>query len=150
SKLERNYHVFYQFMKGASNEMKSKLLIDNGPDGYAFTKQGKKTIRGVDDEAEFKLLVSALTTTGFTPDEQFNLFRIIAAILHLGNIQVQSTRLDEAMLKEHITPEKVCHVLGIQVNDFTKALLRPSIRAGRDWVTQSRSAEQVVYSIEAL
>ncbi|KAJ1996020.1 class II myosin [Coemansia spiralis] len=150
SKQERNYHVFYQFMKGADKSVKDKLLIDKGPEGYNFTKRCRQTIQGVDDHAEFDTLMSAMATTGFKQEECVEFFRIIAAILHLGNIQFQATRNDEAVLREQLAAEKLCHVLGIQLSDFTRALLRPSIKAGRDWVTQSRTLQQVMYSVEAL
>ncbi|KAJ2726143.1 class II myosin [Coemansia sp. Benny D115] len=150
SKQERNYHIFYQFMKGADKAVKDKLLIDRGPEGYNFTKRCRQTIQGVDDRVEFETLVRAMTVTGFRPEEQTDLFRIIAAILHMGNMQFQATRNDEAVLGEQVAAEKLCHVLGIQLSDFTRALLRPSIKAGRDWVTQSRTLQQVVFSVEAL
>ncbi|KAJ2394209.1 class II myosin, partial [Coemansia sp. RSA 2603] len=150
SKQERNYHVFYQFMKGADKAIKDKLLIDKGPEGYMFTKKCRQTIQGVDDRAEYETLVRAMETTGFRPEEQNDFFRIIAAILHMGNMQFQATRNDEAVLGEQVAAEKLCHVLGIQLSDFTRALLRPRIKAGRDWVTQSRTLQQVVYSVEAL
>ncbi|KAJ1721948.1 class II myosin [Coemansia erecta] len=150
SKQERNYHVFYQFMKGADKAVKDKLLIDKGPEGYAFTKKCRQTIQGVDDRAEYDTLVRAMETTGFRAEEQLDLFRIIAAILHMGNMQFQATRNDEAVLGEQVAAEKLCHVLGIQLADFTRALLRPRIKAGRDWVTQSRTLQQVEYSVEAL
>ncbi|KAJ2262172.1 class II myosin [Coemansia sp. RSA 376] len=150
SKQERNYHIFYQFMKGADKSIKDKLLIDKGPEGYTFTQRCRQTIQGVDDAAEFEMLVKAMTTTGFRAEEQADLFRIIAAILHLGNVQFQATRNDEAVLREQVAAEKLCHVLGIQLSDFTRALLRPSIKAGKDWVTQSRTLQQVTFSVEAL
>ena len=53
---ERNYHIFYQFLKGASAETKSKLLIDGGLTDYAYTKGSNKNIEGVDDAADFKVL----------------------------------------------------------------------------------------------
>ncbi|KAJ1644397.1 class II myosin [Coemansia asiatica] len=150
SKHERNYHIFYQFIKGADKSVKDKLLIDKGADGYNFTRKCRQTIQGVDDRAEFDTLVRAMATTGFRSEEQVDLFRIIAAILHLGNMQFQATRNDEAVLGEQVAAEKLCHVLGIQLSEFTRALLRPSIKAGRDWVTQSRTLQQVEFSVEAL
>ncbi|KAJ2598983.1 class II myosin [Coemansia sp. RSA 1722] len=150
SKQERNYHIFYQFIKGADKSVRDKLLIDKGADGYNFTRKCRQTIQGVDDRAEFDTLVRAMNATGFRTDEQVDLFRIIAAILHLGNMQFQATRNDEAVLGEQVAAEKLCHVLGIQLAEFTRALLRPSIKAGRDWVTQSRTLQQVEFSVEAL
>ncbi|KAJ2827099.1 class II myosin, partial [Coemansia erecta] len=137
-------------MKGADKSIKDRLLIDKGPEGYTFTRKCRQTIQGVDDSAEFDALVAAMATTGFKPDEQNDLFRVLAAILHMGNMQFQATRNDEAVLREQVAAEKLCHVLGIQLSDFTRALLRPSIKAGRDWVTQSRTLQQVLLSVEAL
>jgi myosin protein heavy chain len=53
---ERNYHIFYQFLKGASSEIKSKLLLEGGLNDYKYTKQSNKNIDGVDDVADFKSL----------------------------------------------------------------------------------------------
>ncbi|KAJ1735398.1 class II myosin [Coemansia biformis] len=150
SKLERNYHIFYQFMHGAEKSVRDRLLIDRGPEGYTFTRKCRQTIQGVDDSDEFAALVRAMETTGFRAEEQLDLFRVVAAILHLGNMQFQATRNDEAVLREQVAAEKVCHVLGIPLSEFTRALLRPSIKAGRSWVTQSRTQQQVELSVEAL
>lgn len=80
---------------------------------------------------------------GFSPNEQFDLFRVIAAILHIGNIVVTSDRSEQAYIRDNSAVEKVCHLLGLPVSEFTKALLRPRVRAGREWVTQARTKKQV-------
>lgn len=46
--------------------------------------------------------------------------------------------------------EKVCHLLGLPLAEFTKALLRPRVRAGREWVTQARTKKQVEDEMGAL
>lgn len=46
--------------------------------------------------------------------------------------------------------EKVCHLLGISTNDFTRAVLRPRTLAGREWVTQARTGKQAVEELGAL
>lgn len=85
-------------------------------------------------------------------NDQKDLYRIIAAILHLGNITLQAERDDGANITTQAATvvEKVCHVLGIPVAEFTRCLLKPKVKAGRDWVTQAKNVEQVYYSIEAL
>jgi myosin protein heavy chain len=85
-------------------------------------------------------------------EDQTDMYKLIAAVLHLGNIQVQPDREDQAQLTERgqQVVEKICHVLGIPVSEFSKALLKPKIKAGRDWVTQARTPAQVLYSVEAL
>ncbi|KAJ1654513.1 class II myosin [Dispira simplex] len=150
SPKERNYHVFYQFLKGAPAELKQTLLLDGGLNDYGYTRGSLKDIEGVDDIAEFKLLTDSFSILNFSPELQLNFFRILASVLHLGNIKVTSTRDDQAMLSDSVAAEKVCHVLGIPTAEFTKGLLRPQMKAGRDWVTQARNVQQVNYSVEAL
>ncbi|CAJ0644102.1 7439_t:CDS:10 [Entrophospora sp. SA101] len=155
---ERNFHIFYQLLKGAPQEFKSKLLLfkdedfllDDTLDDYRFTKFSRQDIDGVDDSIEFNNLMDAMNIIGMTIEEQMNLFRVIAAILHLGNIKVTSNRDDQAQIPETSVSEKVCHLLGIHVSDFIKGLVKPQVKAGREWVAQSRTKEQVLYSIDAL
>ncbi|KAJ3051404.1 hypothetical protein HK097_007621 [Rhizophlyctis rosea] len=149
---ERNYHIFYQFLKGAPQEVKDRFLVDGSVNDYRFIKNSNKNIDGVDDAADFKALQDALQIMQFTEEDQQDLLRSVAAILHLGNITVQNDREDQAQLSgpSQSVCEKVCHVLGIPAAEFVKALLKPKIKAGRDWVTQARNVEQVLYSVEAL
>lgn len=46
--------------------------------------------------------------------------------------------------------EKVCHLLGLPVPEFTKAVLRPRVLAGREWVTQARTRQQALDELSAL
>jgi myosin heavy chain 9/10/11/14 len=88
----------------------------------------------------------------FAPSQQLDLYRVVAAILLLGNLTLEADRDDQAALTSNCaaTAEKVCHVLGIPVAEFSRALVKPLIKAGRDWVVQAKNVEQVYYSIEAL
>ena len=57
-------------------------------DEFHFLNQGKDpVIDGVDDLACFEETVNALTMLGFTYKQQDDMFRILAAILHLGNVR---------------------------------------------------------------
>lgn len=86
---------------------------------------------------------------GLVEKEKLDLFRIVASILHLGNISVTDYR-DRADIRDFSVVERVCHLLGISAEDFKKSLLAPRIKAGRDWVTQAKSPTQVVASLDAL
>ncbi|KAG0256225.1 hypothetical protein BG011_004691 [Mortierella polycephala] len=142
---ERNYHIFYQLLAGAPADVKNGGLGD-----YGYVKNSNHVISGVDDGEDYKLLLESMDVMGFTKQEQHNLFRVIAAILHLGNVTVTKDRSDQAQLKNTSVVEKVCHVLGIPVSEFVKGLLKPKVKAGREWVVQARTDQQVLYSIEAL
>ncbi len=87
---------------------------------------------------------------GFSADEQFDLFRILSAILHIGNIEFKSDSSDQAMISTNDVMEKVCHLLGVSVKDFTRAVLRPTVKAGREIVTQQRTKRQAEDELAAL
>jgi len=74
----------------------------------------------------------------------------VAAILHIGNITVTSTRSDDAVMPDAAQAERVCHLLGIPIAEFTRAVLRPRALAGREWVTQARTRQQAVDELSAL
>ena len=88
----------------------------------------------------------------WAPDEQVEFFRCIAAVLYMGNVVTTADREDQAQLTDvgQQVVEKLCHICGIPVADFTKGLLKPRMKAGRDLVAQARNPAQVTYSLESL
>ncbi|EMD32423.1 hypothetical protein CERSUDRAFT_118769 [Gelatoporia subvermispora B] len=149
SEAERSFHVFYQLMEGGGS-LKETLLLDGGVEDYEYLNKSRREVDGIDDGEEWIALQNALDVVGFTTAEQFDLFRIIAAILHIGNITITSTRADDAIMPDTSQAERLCHLLGISVSDFIKAVLRPRVLAGREWVTQARTRQQALDELSAL
>ncbi|RKP13419.1 P-loop containing nucleoside triphosphate hydrolase protein [Piptocephalis cylindrospora] len=147
---ERNYHIFYQLLKGASPEMRKQLVLEGEIKDYAYTKDSMESIDGVDDIKSFEELQEALEIMGINKEEQMGYFRILSGILWLGNIELTKDRSDQAQMPDAAAAEKLCHVLGLPVTEFIKGLLRPTMRAGRDWVTRGQSLGQARYAGEAL
>jgi myosin heavy chain 9/10/11/14 len=87
---------------------------------------------------------------GIGSEEQMNLWKTLAAILHLGNIIVAADRSDQARIPDLAQAELACHILGIPSDGFVKALLNPRVRAGREWVNQSRTRSQALHTLDAL
>ncbi|XP_061682257.1 unconventional myosin-Vb [Syngnathoides biaculeatus] len=88
---ERNYHIFYQLCASRQlPEMRSLKLA--GPEHFRYTNQGGDTnIPGTDDVMEMERTRNAFTILGVFPDQQMELYRILAAILHLGNVKIQGS-----------------------------------------------------------
>jgi myosin V len=85
---ERNYHVFYQ-MCAARDSPDLKELQLEASEAYRFTNQGgDSVIEGVDDAQAFEELRGALTLLGFGAEQQQRVFRILGAVLHLGNVAI--------------------------------------------------------------
>ncbi|KAK9455890.1 P-loop containing nucleoside triphosphate hydrolase protein [Dipodascopsis uninucleata] len=151
SSSERNYHIFYQLLAGASANMRQQFLLDGTLNDYEYIRYSNKSIPGVSDKEEFNNLLSAFRIMSFSEKEQVSILKAIATILHIGNLEIAEERsTGQARLVDSKQAEKVCQLLGIPESAFIKALLRPRVKAGRDWIDQSRTAAQVQYSLQAL
>ncbi|CAI6340832.1 unnamed protein product [Periconia digitata] len=152
---ERNYHVFYQLLRGADPEMKREFLLDGlDVEDFDYTKHGNDTISGVSDQDEWNALIEAFHIMGFTEKDQSAIIRAVAAVLQLGNIRAikESRRADQAAFEPEAIEQaqKVCKLLGIPMEDFVKALLHPRVKAGREWVEKVQTPDQVNLAIDAL
>ncbi|EEB08545.1 myosin type-2 heavy chain 1 [Schizosaccharomyces japonicus yFS275] len=147
---ERSYHVFYQLIKGADEALRNKLLLSKTTDEYNYLKESSNTIDGVDDAAEFEKLLASMKTLNFTEQEMIASFKILSIVLLLGNITVVADRNGAARLPNPDEIDKICHLMGMKPEEFSQNLIRPKIRAGREWVFSARSQVQVASSLEAL
>uniref|UniRef100_A0A671WT56 Methyl-CpG binding domain protein 3b n=1 Tax=Sparus aurata TaxID=8175 RepID=A0A671WT56_SPAAU len=85
---ERNYHIFYQLC--ASRELPEMRSFKLGKTHFRYTNQGgDMQISGTDDLSDLERTRNAFTVLGVQPDQQMELFRILAAVLHLGNVNIQ-------------------------------------------------------------
>ncbi|KAF2725375.1 hypothetical protein K431DRAFT_336339 [Polychaeton citri CBS 116435] len=155
SSRERNYHIFYQLLHGADASLRRDLLLGNmETDDFEYTRHGNDTINGISDREEWQGLIEAFHVMKFSDVEQKAILQTIAALLHLGNINVvkESLRADQAALAQETgdAVSKACHLLGIDSGAFKKALLHPRVRAGHEWVEKVQTPEQVRSAIAAL
>ena len=72
------------------------------------------------------------------------MLKVVSAVLSFGNMECRKERnSDQAILPDNTVAQRICALLGINVVDFTKALLRPKIKVGRDYVNKAQNVEQV-------
>ncbi|KAJ6698250.1 MYOSIN [Salix purpurea] len=82
---ERNYHCFYQLC--ASERDAEKYKLDN-PHHFHYLNQSKiYELDGVSNAEEYIKTRRAMDIVGISNEDQEAIFRILAAILHLGNIE---------------------------------------------------------------
>ncbi len=87
---ERNYHIFYCMLAGLTREEKNKLHLKE-PSDYRYLTGGKCiTCEGRDDLAEFADIRSAMKVLTFSDGEIWEVMKILALLLHLGNIKTKA------------------------------------------------------------
>ncbi|GAA5937074.1 myosin 1 [Sporobolomyces koalae] len=152
---ERSFHVFFQLLRSGQRELLSQLLLDDevgsrGSKAFEYLAHSRQDVDGLNDKEEWTILIRALETVGFSSDEQLALFKVIATILHLGQLSLSVSGTSSAHLTSRKSLEKAAFLLGLSPDDLHNALVRPKIKAANEWVTQSRSKEQVVDELAAL
>ncbi|XP_070153021.1 myosin heavy chain, muscle isoform X2 [Polyergus mexicanus] len=149
--LERSYHIFYQMMSGSVKGLKEMLLLTNNIHDYYFVSQGKTTIPGLDDGEELLVTDQAFDVLGFTQEEKDNIYKITAAVMHMGGMKFkQRGREEQAEADGTEEGERVAKLLGCDCADLYKNLLKPRIKVGNEFVTQGRNKDQVAYSVGAM
>ena len=124
---ERNYHIFYQMLAGLSDEAKTKLHLTTPADYFYMNQGGDTEIKGISDSDEFKITTDALELVGFDATAQEQIFQIMAALLHIGNIEIKKTRNDASLSSDEPSLLIACELLGIDASGFAKWITKKQI-----------------------
>lgn len=69
-------------------------------DSFSYTNRGAASvINGVSDTATFLETLEALTLLGFGIDKRRNFFKLLAGILHLGNVVIHAGDDDSCTIR---------------------------------------------------
>ncbi|KAI1339010.1 putative myosin MYO2 [Xylariaceae sp. FL0016] len=124
---ERNYHIFYQLLAGASDKERqdySLLPVEQ----FDYLNQGNApVIDGVDDKAEFVATKDSLGKIGVDDTQQTGIFRLLAGLLHLGNVKITASRNDSVLAPTEPSLEKACAILGIDATNFAKWIVKKQL-----------------------
>lgn len=147
---ERAFHIFYYLLQGAKPAWKEDLLLE-GFSNYTFISHGYVPIPSQDDSDMFQETLEAMEIMGFVEEEQISMMKVVSSVLQLGNIVFKKERnTDQASMPDDTAAQKCCHLMGINVTDFTRCILSPRIKVGRDFVQKAQTKEQADFAIEAL
>uniref|UniRef100_A0A3Q3NH80 Myosin, heavy chain 10, non-muscle n=1 Tax=Labrus bergylta TaxID=56723 RepID=A0A3Q3NH80_9LABR len=150
AKDERTFHVFYQLLAGAGEHLKSDLLLE-GFNNYRFLSNGNIPIPGQQDKDNFQETMEAMHIMSFGHEEILAMLKVVSSVLQFGNIIFKKERnSDQASMPDNTAAQKLCHLLGINVTEFTRAILSPRIKVGRDYVQKAQTKEQADFAVEAL
>ncbi|XP_017857514.1 PREDICTED: myosin heavy chain, muscle isoform X36 [Drosophila arizonae] len=149
--LERSYHIFYQIMSGAVPGVKEMCFLSDNIYDYYNVSQGKVTVPSIDDAEEFQLADQAFDILGFTKQEKEDVYKITAAVMHMGGMKFkQRGREEQAEQDGEEEGGRVSKLFGCDTAELYKNLLKPRIKVGNEFVTQGRNVQQVTNSIGAL
>lgn len=148
-KEERNYHAFYQLLKGCSENLRKKLHLNQDYLSYKYLSQSSGSIANVDDAEEYRQLKDSFQVMGFPESDVDNIFLGLAIILHLGNVEFKSWKADQASFTDESNISLVAELLGISNSELSENLLRPKVKAGREFVRTLKRPSEVKSIIDA-
>lgn len=130
-KDERNFHIFYQFTKAASEAHRTNFGVQP-PTGYSYTSKSKcYDVQGIDDIADFKETVNAMKVIGLAQGEQDEIFRMLAAILWIGNISYRENDEGNAEVADQSVIDFVAYLLEVDSAAVNKAMTTRTIETSR-------------------
>ena len=139
---ERNYHIFYQLVAGATAEERQELGLLCVED-FDYLNQGNEpVIDAVDDATEFTATRKSLTTINVSDASQTEIFRILAALLHIGNIKITATRTESTLASSDPSLVKACSILGIDSGDFTRWTVKKQLITRGEKITSNLTQQQ--------
>uniref|UniRef100_A0A8C5AQ86 Myosin VIIBb n=1 Tax=Gadus morhua TaxID=8049 RepID=A0A8C5AQ86_GADMO len=89
AEAERNFHIFYCMLAGLTAEQKKKLSLKDAKAYKFLTRGGSIVCNGRDDAKDFGRIGSALKVLTFRESQSWEIYKLLAAILHLGNISFE-------------------------------------------------------------
>ncbi|XP_009395668.2 myosin-12-like isoform X1 [Musa acuminata AAA Group] len=97
---ERNYHCFYMLCAAPPEDVKKFKVAD--PRTFHYLNQTNcYEVANVDDAREYLETRNAMDVVGISQEDQEAIFRVVAAILHLGNINFDKGKeTDSSKLKD--------------------------------------------------
>jgi len=151
---ERNYHIFYEILKGTPQSLRQTLHIGNSSaNDFRMTCQSGTFDRrdGVDDKDTYRDLGVAMDTVGLTKNEQHDMFALICALLHCSNLTFVETGPDASAL-DRLNPslKATLSLLGVSSEDLNKALCFSAIEARGEIMHKNLSVLKATKAMEAL
>lgn len=154
---ERNFHIFYYVLHGSTPEEKAMLrLSDASSYSYLFkTKEAARLAGGlaVEDTEKYTELKLLLKSLGINKTTMLQITQIIAAILHLGNLQFidDATNMqDSAIVKNTTELDITAELLGVESKALETCLTYQTKLIKRDLTTIFLNAEQASTQRDAL
>ncbi|KAJ8453838.1 hypothetical protein ONZ45_g19545 [Pleurotus djamor] len=144
---ERTYHVFYQFLAGATTTERDFFSLEDPSDYALLASSGCYRLPAgpfSDDSIAMSDLRAAMRTLGFKPKHMSSIFSLLVAILLLGNVQFHDgdARDVSAYIANMPVLEHAARLLGVSAEDLGQTLTNKTIYVRKELYTVLLNAQQ--------
>ncbi|KAD3338354.1 hypothetical protein E3N88_33875 [Mikania micrantha] len=150
---ERNYHCFYLLCAAPPEEVKKYKLGD--PKSFHYLNQSNcYELVGVNDAHDYLATRRAMDIVGISQKEQDAIFRVVASILHLGNLEfTKGEEVDSAILKDDKSKfhlQMTAELLMCDLHALEGALLKRVMVTPEEVIKRSLDPQGAIYSRDGL
>ena len=126
--LERNYHIFYFFLRGADDDLLKECCVTRDIKSYDYLWHNKSapqvdSVPSMDDIELYKEVIDCFKSTNFTDEEIKEIFKVISAVLLIGNIKFKVNN-NICTLENKEVYDNVCKLLSIEAEPLLNAITR--------------------------
>uniref|UniRef100_A0A8C2I6E1 Unconventional myosin-Id n=1 Tax=Cyprinus carpio TaxID=7962 RepID=A0A8C2I6E1_CYPCA len=155
-KVKSVFKCIFQLVKGAPDAQLRSLHIQRDPTAYTYIKVGGQIKivfsilqSSINDSADFKAVTDAMKVIGFTTEEIQTVYKILATILHLGNLKFGSDG-DVTLIENSKLVSVLGDLLSTKDENVEKALLYRTVATGRDVIDKQHTHQEASYGRDAL
>lgn len=153
NKGERNYHIFYSMLAGLSKDEKKKLELEDALKYNYLTSGSSITCENRNDANEFISIRSAMKILSFTDEEFWEIMKLLAGILHLGNLKYKSTDVHNmdtgCEIIDSVNLIRASAIFGIAKSSLNDSLVLKTILARGERVISQLSKDQAIENRDA-
>uniref|UniRef100_A0A667ZT66 Myosin XIX n=1 Tax=Myripristis murdjan TaxID=586833 RepID=A0A667ZT66_9TELE len=137
---ERNFHIFYQMMKGATDEQRKEWRMPKDQQ-FVWLPNAEKTL----EEDCFQETLEAMVHLGINAEKQGQIFKILAGILQFGNVNFSSADESQPCNIEEQSKDflqRAAGLLGVPVDELLACLRVRTLKAGKQSVLKPCSQSE--------
>jgi len=131
---ERNFHIFHYLVTGASSDEREHLRLESNASAYRYLSHSRSSAASLSsDSSRFQQLKDAFKAVGFPKKAVASICQLLAAILHLGNIEFvmdKPRNADSAVVKNNHVLDIAAEFLGVDASELEYTLTNKSAVLG--------------------
>ncbi|GLD50671.1 unconventional myosin-X-like protein, partial [Lates japonicus] len=137
---ERNYHIFYALLAGTNNQQKEACGLTQ-PENYHYLRQSNCLAdKTINDKGTFQDVLNAMRTMQFTEENIGDILRLLAGVLHAGNIEFMTA--GGAQISSKSALSRTSDLLGLNSDQLAEVLTHRSMILRGEEISTPLTVEQ--------
>ncbi|XP_037313777.1 unconventional myosin-X isoform X2 [Pungitius pungitius] len=145
---ERNYHIFYALLAGTNSQQREAFSL-TPPDTFHYLR-GSSCLSDstINDSGTFQAVQNAMRTMQFTEENIGEILRLLAAVLHAGNIEFMTAGGAQVSSKSALS--RTSDLLGLNPDQLAEVLTHRSMILRGEMISTPLTVEQAVDSRDSM